>query len=610
MPLSPGDILQQRYRIVALLGQGGMGAVYRAWDLRLKVPVALKEQIPQPGLDTALLTQLHDQFEQEAVTLARLSHPSLVRVTDFFDEGANAYLVMDFLAGESLTDRINREGPLPESQVLTWARQLLDALAYCHAQGVVHRDIKPQNIILKPDGRAVLVDFGLVKLWNPNDPQTRTVMRGMGTPEYAPPEQYGKQGQTTDPRSDLYSLGATLYHALTGQAPPTASDRMADPQLFQPVRALNPQVSAEMDTAILQALEPARDRRWSSAAEMLTALAGVGGPENALPLAGFGTASPPETRAPGGKSGTALMPQPQGQPAARRNILPWIWVFGAAALLLLLSIGLSRLSWDARATPTSTPEPTPSPTQEGSATWMRPADGMVMVYVPAGEFQMGSTDGESDERPVHTVALDAFWLDRLEVTHAQYERCVTAGACKISDQVNVGGVNDPMQPVVGITWFDALAYCNWVGGRLPTEAEWEYASRGPGPHGRDYPWGASVNGRMVNYCDVNCTSAWADKSMNDGYTYSAPAGSYPEGASWIGALDLAGNVAEWVADWYGPYPSEKQVNPTGPANGETRIMRGGSWGSDWSLLRGADRFSIAPSATAADLGFRCLLAAQ
>jgi len=343
MPLTPGDILQDRYRIVALLGQGGMGAVYRAWDLRLKVSVALKEQIPQPGLDAALLTQLREQFEQEAVTLARLSHPHLVRVTDFFDEGGNAYLVMDFLEGENLAGRIAREGRLSESQVLTWARQLLDALAYCHAEGVVHRDIKPQNILLRPDGRAVLVDFGLVKLWNPNDPQTRTVMRGMGTPEYAPPEQYGKQGQTTDPRSDLYSLGATLYHALTGQAPPTASDRMADPQLFRPVRALNPVVSAATETAILRALEPARDARWPSAAEMLGALSSSI-PPSALqqssnpPAPAFTVPMPQPDRSPGrpvARSGESA-PPPIGlaaaQPKPRRSKLPWI--LGSGVLLI------------------------------------------------------------------------------------------------------------------------------------------------------------------------------------------------------------------------------------------------------------------------------------
>ncbi|MDW7991851.1 MAG: serine/threonine-protein kinase, partial [Anaerolineae bacterium] len=189
--LKPGTLLQNRYRIVALLGRGGMGAVYQAQDLRLNVPVAVKEMTPQPGIDPQTLAALRQQFYQEAQVLARLSHPNLVRVTDYFEERGNAYLVMEFVEGQSLADLIARRGPLPEAQVLEWARQLLDALAYCHAQGVIHRDIKPQNVIIRGDGRAVLVDFGLVKLWDPRDPRTRTVVRAMGTPEYAPPEQWG-----------------------------------------------------------------------------------------------------------------------------------------------------------------------------------------------------------------------------------------------------------------------------------------------------------------------------------------------------------------------------------------------------------------------------------
>jgi serine/threonine-protein kinase len=158
--LTTGTILQSRYRIVSLVEQGGMAAVYRAWDMRLKVPMALKEMMPQPGLDPHTLAQLRQQFEQEATVLARLNHPHLVRVTDFFEERGNGYLVMDFVEGESLADRIKRDGVLPEAEVLAWADQLLDALAYCHSQGIIHRDVKPQNVIIRADGRAVLVDFG------------------------------------------------------------------------------------------------------------------------------------------------------------------------------------------------------------------------------------------------------------------------------------------------------------------------------------------------------------------------------------------------------------------------------------------------------------------
>jgi tRNA A-37 threonylcarbamoyl transferase component Bud32 len=336
--LTTGTVLQDRYRVVSLLGEGGMGAVYRAWDTRLNVPVALKEMTPQPGLDPQMLAQLRQQFRQEAEVLARLNHPHLVRVTDFFEERGNTYLVMDFVEGESLADRIVRRGPLPEAEVLASAGQLLSALAYCHTRGVIHRDIKPQNVIIQPDGRAVLVDFGLVKLWDPHDPRTKTAMRGMGTPEYAPPEQYETDIGHTDARSDVYSMGAMLYHALAGQAPPTATLRMAAPERFVPVRELNPRVSPSTETAILRAMELARSQRWQSAGEMAEAL-GVSSPLAPTQPAGRGALATPR----GGK--TMAIPGAQPRAPTRRRVPVWAWALGGLAVLLvcLAMVGLRGL---------------------------------------------------------------------------------------------------------------------------------------------------------------------------------------------------------------------------------------------------------------------------
>ncbi|TFG71262.1 MAG: serine/threonine protein kinase [Anaerolineales bacterium] len=274
MPLQPGQILGDRYRIVEHLAEGGMGAVYRAWDLRLKISVALKEMVPLAGQAPNLLSKLREQFSQEATILAKLSHPNLVRVGDFFQDNDNSYLVMDYVEGENLAELIQTEGAIPETQMIEWTKQLLDALIYCHQKGVVHRDIKPQNVNIRSDGRAILVDFGLVKLWNPDDPRTKTVMRGMGTPEYAPPEQYDTAMGHTDPRSDLYSLGACLYHALTGQAPPTATQRIAGLQPFQPPRKLNHLISDNVESVIMRAMELQVDRRFPDASTMLAGLSG------------------------------------------------------------------------------------------------------------------------------------------------------------------------------------------------------------------------------------------------------------------------------------------------------------------------------------------------
>ena len=252
---------------------GGMGAVYRAWDTRLNAPVALKEMVPQPGLSPQALDGMRRQFRQEATVLANLDHPHLVDVLDFFEEAGNVYLVMRFVAGEGLGVRIKRLGPLPERDVLGWADQLLDALAYCHARGVLHRDIKPQNVVIRPDGKAVLVDFGLVKLWDPHDPRTKTVMRGMGTPEYAPLEQYDAAAGHTDQRSDLYGLGATLYHALTGRVPPTITSRILDPSALPAPRAVAVNLLPSTEAAILRAMEVHPGNRFSSATGMRAELA-------------------------------------------------------------------------------------------------------------------------------------------------------------------------------------------------------------------------------------------------------------------------------------------------------------------------------------------------
>lgn len=300
MALTAGQIVNNRYRIARMLGRGGMGAVYRAWDLALNVPVALKELVPEPGIDAASLAQLRAQFRREAQVLAALHHPNLPRVTDHFEWGGNAYLVMDFIDGESLDALIARQGPLPERQVVNWANQLLDALATCHAHRIVHRDIKPQNIIIRTDGRAMLVDFGLVKLWDPLHPQTQHIVRHMGTPEYASPEQfYLLPGRHTEPRSDLYSLGATLYHALTGQRPPSAIERWTQPSSLIPPRRWNASIQPQIEAIILRAMELDPDRRFGGAREMQAALhaaAGIGtptGPWTTSPIRPGADARPP-----------------------------------------------------------------------------------------------------------------------------------------------------------------------------------------------------------------------------------------------------------------------------------------------------------------------------
>jgi len=230
---------------------------------------------------------------------------------------------------------------------------------------------------------------------------------------------------------------------------------------------------------------------------------------------------------------------------------------------------------------------------------------MVMVYVPAGRFLMGSEQGEDDERPAHEVSLDAFWIDQTEVTNAQYDRCVADGECAQSEYANDGDFNAGEQPVVGVNWSDAKAYCAWAGGQLPTEAQWEYAARGE--DSSTYPWGDGFDGQLLNYCDANCEFEWKDDNFDDGYQRTAPVGNYPGGASWAGDRDMAGNVSEWVSDWYdsGYYNDSPSQNPTGPASGEFRVVRGAGWLDEWVWMGSFGRVGRDPTKRVNDVGFRC-----
>ena len=278
-PLSPGAILWSRYCIVQLVGRGGMGAIYQAEDLRLEGRLcAIKEVIPEPGASLERREQLQAQFYREATILARLDHPNLPKVSDYFTEGERDYLVMDFVPGHDLRELIEEARAkgefLPEEQVLAWAEQLLDALEFLHNQEppLLHRDIKPANIKLTPAGTIKLVDFGLVKLMTPNDESTITVLQGRGSVQYTPLEQYGGESGHTDVRSDIYAVGATLYHLLTGQPPVDAKQRFLRPDVLPAPRALNPSISPHVERAILYAMAMHPDDRPPGIAALRSAL--------------------------------------------------------------------------------------------------------------------------------------------------------------------------------------------------------------------------------------------------------------------------------------------------------------------------------------------------
>lgn len=269
MPLSlkKGEVLRGRYKIRERIGQGGMGSIYLADDIRLEGRLcALKEVEYDRVLPEKVLQEARDQFLREATVLARLDHPNLPKVSDFFSNGMRDYLVMDYVPGKDLRELMleSRRSKtfLDERLVLGWASQLADSLSYLHnlEPPIIHRDIKPSNLKITPNGLIKLVDFGLVKIMAP-DEVTITIIQGQGTALYTPLEQYGGDDTHTDARADIYSFGATLYHVLTNEPPTDARKRFLLPESLLPLRQINPALSARTERAVLWAMALHPDER-------------------------------------------------------------------------------------------------------------------------------------------------------------------------------------------------------------------------------------------------------------------------------------------------------------------------------------------------------------
>jgi serine/threonine-protein kinase len=279
-PLKKDVILRERYRIKRIIGRGGMGSIYLAEDLRLEGrQCAIKEVSYDRTLPADTLQQTREQFLREATVLARLDHPNLPKVSDFFSDEDLDYLVMDFVPGKDLrtlmVEARQQENFLDESVVLSWADQLADALIYLHMQDppILHRDIKPSNLKITPSGLLKLVDFGLVKLLAPED-MTITILQGRGTALYTPLEQYGGDTGHTDVRSDIYAFGATLYHLMTNTPPIEARDRFLNPDRLLPLREINSRLSLRAERAILWAMNLHPDDRPQDVAAFREALYG------------------------------------------------------------------------------------------------------------------------------------------------------------------------------------------------------------------------------------------------------------------------------------------------------------------------------------------------
>jgi len=647
-----------RYHILEQLGQGGMAVVYKAYDTLLERDVAIKV-IRVDQFAPSVLEQVLKRFEREAKALAKLSHPNIVHVHDYGEYEGAPYLVMEYLPGGVLKSKLGTA--MPWREAIRILHPIAQALAYAHEHNIVHRDIKPSNILLTEKGQPMLSDFGIAKILESQETTglTSTGM-GVGTPEYMAPEQWTGQAGSL---ADLYSLGVVLYELVTGRKPYTADTpaaimlKQANDPLPRPTQ-FAPDLPDGVEKALFKALAKRPEDRYPSMSEFVAALENLtsgqtraaGGKqegisreeESTLLAGGIGKPVSGETHKVSVPIETGRRSGKWGRWAAIGGILAVACILIVAlgiGLLILGRKGLGPLAGLAAGTATSTrsrtvteiptaseppstaiPPSTETPTPAPGSTRVRPADGRMMVYVPEGNFSMGQASVQAlaecrnffndcqaswftDEQPPHNVSLQAYWIDRTEVSNFAYAKCVEAGACQppasSSSHTHTSYYPNSQYadyPVINVDWDRARSYCQWVGGRLPTEAEWEKAARGT--DGRTYPWGNSLPA-----CSLAAFGE-PDYCADD----ASPVDSYPSGASPYGALNLAGNVSEWVNDWYGDafYAQLLQANPAGPDSGQERVIRGGAWNLNPNFIRTTNRDHQSPDTSNDYIGFRCV----
>ena len=613
MPILPGEILNKRYRILNLLGEGGHGAVYRAYDINAGIHCAIKEY-----RDSTPQTQ--QLFRAEARRLSKLKHSQLPAILDHFNlENSGQYLVSEYIDGINLADLLAQYGTLPSDLIIGWLQAICQPLTYLHQQEMVHLNIKPANIRLTPTGELFLVDSGLSGLGIP-----------AGSSGFSAPEQANQTAGT--PASDIYSLGATLYTLLAGTPPPDALRRQSGLDTLIPARERNPDVEPYLSIVANHAMDLSPSARHESAQAFAQALERPIGRANLAYDALRRTANQP-TNAP-----------PPRLPADKRRAIQRKTVYGLVGLFfLVLMAGLIALRFSDRLqlaeelpagtatiqsqiisaltqlAPTATPPPPPTDTPVPTpAPFVDNVTGARMVYVPAGAFRMGNDDGEENEQPSANIRLDAYFIDETEVTNGQYAQCVETGDC--TPPLNQNATFHPAYyghpdylnyPVIFVNWHDANSFCQWREARLPTEAEWEKAAGfNPTEFIKTlYPWGDEFDGERANFCDANCPDSDRTAGIDDGAKDTAESRSYTDGRSWLGVYEMAGNVMEWVSDWYDEdaYNSITAENPLGPVEGTAKVLRGGSWLTTPADVTTTARASRDPLVAVAHIGFRCAM---
>jgi len=613
-----------RYKIVEKIGAGGMATVYKAYDTRLERDVAIKV-IRLDAFHPDEIGVLLKRFEREAKSLGRLSHPNIVGVIDFGEFEGAPYLVMEYLPGGTLKDRLGK--PYPWREAVQMILPIAQALEYVHDRNIINRDVKPSNVLMTENGQPLLTDFGLLKVFGEKDKEATSLTAtgiGLGTPDYMAPEQW--RGEATA-KSDLYSLGVILYEMITGHRPYIADTpagvllAQANDPLPLPTSYI-PDLPKNIESVLLKTLAKDPANRYENVHAFISEL------ENLLAGKAVSASTINTEKLREQMTGTTK-PNTQTTMERRSWILPVVLFIGFGILGVLGVGGYSMFANPGLFSPqptqtqfhtatipptltadlptatiefTPTPGPTPLPTATPFPAEIRDGRNIPMVFVPAGEFTMGSDDsGDSSAKPAHTVYLDAFYIDKFEVSNENYDACAYAVECR--KPLSTGSVtrrqyyNNPVfanYPVLYVDWKMAQQYCEWRGGRLPTEAEWEKAARGT--DARIYPWKGD---------DLNCSYANFYGCVGD----TAPVDQYENGVSSYGAYGMAGNVWEWTSSLFGYYPYDAGDGREDPKARGKRIARGGSWYNFGGVtsVRVDTRFEIEPGYGGAYVGFRCVL---
>ena len=535
-----------KYELLDYLG-GGMSEVYRAEDTVLKRTVAVKILTRQGVAEP----QTRERFLREAQVSSQIAHENIIRTYDYGDENGQPYLVLEFLTGCTLKDAL-ADGRLAtlESKIEV-ARQIAQALRFVHSLGVVHRDIKPDNIHISQDGTAKLMDFGIAKT---AEYQITQVGYSLGTPHYMAPEQV--MGLAVTEATDVYSFGVLLYEMLAGIKPIEGEtmERIFYAVLHEtvPVEALNAKnVPAALQALIFECTAKDRTARLPDFAHVLERM------EQISPATG---------------------PAPVGK---RRKRLPNQWLTTAASSILLLGLLAGAAFWF------TTARNNGKVLAASNLPQMLNLPAGDMVLVPAGAFIYGQN--------WETVTLPAYYIDRGEVTNEAYAQFCHETSHPLPKDFPSDA---PGRPVVNVTYEDATAFAQWAGKRLPTEQEWERAARGT--DGRIYPWGSTPDPRRANVSDNPESQSHLEGAL-----------ALRTGSSPVNALQMAGNVAEWVHARHEPSifalrAYETMLTPKPTINEEWYIAKGGSFRMPIAEAAAITWVPVPARYSRDDLGFRCV----